>query len=56
MQDFKVDNFFFEIQNLPDMANQLWWAGRLQFTYYSMISYLSEWFLHKLVYFIDLKS
>ena len=47
---------FFEIQNLPDLAdlpNQLWWSVRLHFTYFSTITYLSEWILHKLVIVID---
>ena len=37
-------------------ANQLRWAVRPQFTYFSMIMYLSEWFLHKLVDLIDLNK
>ena len=43
---------FFEIQNLPDLPNHLWSEGRLQFTDASLITYLSEWLLHKLVYFV----
>ena len=53
------NSFFFEIQNLSNLAdlpNQLWWAGRPQFTYFGMIMYLHEWFLHKLVYFVDLNK
>ena len=31
---------FFEIQNLADLQNELWWAGRLQFTYFSVITWI----------------
>ena len=60
-KDSAVFSSFFEIQNLPDLAdlpNQLWWVGRLKITYFveqclfKSIKYANWWKNHSLKYVI----
>ena len=50
----KLHSGYITLIDLADLLNELWWAGWLQFTYFSMITYISECFVCKLVYFIEL--
>ena len=52
----RINVRFFSKFEICRSANELWWSGWLQFTYFGMITYLSDFFLHKLTYFIDLNK